>query len=214
MPFMESADATKFERQDSSGEFNRATRQPAMTFGIKTGARQLNQQANEDYGGGQHQLDNTGPLAAAAEAGENRGSSANKQEYDSNATLQQWQQKGLLQRTTNNGSNSPTGMSSNFHFSQFNYEFTSRNPSMRIEESSNALHARRQPNHANFHFDDRHLRTDDNYQFVDGVDRAAANGEDMMGTYDNGAGGALAFKTTKLQKNADHERPDDAVDDQ
>ena len=36
MPFMESADATKFER-DESDEFNRATRQPAMTFGIKTG---------------------------------------------------------------------------------------------------------------------------------------------------------------------------------
>lgn len=34
MPFMESADATKFERDD---DFNRATRQPAMTFGIKNG---------------------------------------------------------------------------------------------------------------------------------------------------------------------------------
>ena len=69
-------------------------------------------------------------------SGERKNSSQNKQDLDSNATLDQWRNQGLLKKT-NNESNSPTGQSSNFHFSQWNYEISSRNPSMIIENSSN-----------------------------------------------------------------------------
>ena len=99
---------------------------------------------------------------------ENKGSSANKLENDSNATLLQWQQKGLIQYTKNGSSSPTTGQSSNFHFSQFNYEFTSRNRSIRVEESSNVAR-KQQHSNDNVLLDDRRLKTQED--LLDGADR-------------------------------------------